>query len=108
MSSLTAMTILPQFDCSVDAPLQPAPDLGARRAGGELQEDHRPQVGQPLVHDDAADALDAELRLQMREEQRLVGHLLDDARFARRHLADDLGEHRLLLVGDRRHLASAC
>ena len=61
MSSLTAMTILPQFDCSVAAPLQPAPDLGARRTGGELQEDHRPQIGQPLVHDDAADALDAEI-----------------------------------------------
>ena len=42
--------------------VQAAPDFGARRAGGELQEDHRPQIGQPLVHDDAADALDAELR----------------------------------------------
>ena len=40
----------------------------------------------------------------MRQEHRLVGDLLDDARFARRHLADHRDEHRLLLVGDRRHL----
>ena len=104
MSSLTAMTILPQFDCRVEAPFSPRQTSVRGVLGGELQEDHRPQVGQPLVHHHAADALDAELRLEVREEQRLVGHLLDDARLARRHLADDLGEHRLLLVGDRRHL----
>ena len=61
-------------------------------------------AGQPLVHDDAADSLDAEIGLQVRQKQRLVGDLLDDARFARRHLADDLGEHRLRLVGDGRDM----
>ncbi len=40
----------------------------------------------------------------MREEQRLVGHLLDHARFRRRHLADDRGEHGRALVRDRGHL----
>ena len=38
------------------------------------------------------------------EIERLVGDLLDQARLARRHLADDRGEHRVLAMRDRRHL----
>ena len=41
----------------------------------------------------------------MRQIERLVGDLLDQARLARRHLADDRGEHRdCLPVRDRGHL----
>jgi hypothetical protein len=42
--------------------------------------------------------------LEMREIERLVGHLLDQARFARRDLADDGGEDRMAPVRDAGHL----
>ena len=104
MSSLTAMTILPQLDCSVAAPCRPR----HTSVRGVLAANCRKITGRRLVSrsciDHAADALHAEVLLEVREEQRLVGHLLDDARFARRHLADDLREHRLALHGDRGHL----
>ena len=103
MSSLTAMTILPQLDCRVAAPCERAPDLAARRSVRQLHEDDGPQVGQPLVHHHATHALDPQPLAQVAQEQRLVGHLLDDAGFARRHLADDGGEHRRALVGDGGH-----
>jgi hypothetical protein len=53
MSSLTAMTILPQLDCSWEAP-----DLAAQGCVLKLHEDDGAQIGQPLVHHHAADALD--------------------------------------------------
>ena len=62
MSSLTAMTILPQFDCSVDAPCSPR----QTSVRGVSAANCRKITGRRLVSrsciDDAADALDAELR----------------------------------------------
>jgi hypothetical protein len=55
------------------------------------------------VHHHATHALDPEAIAQVAEKQRLVGHLLDDAGFARRHLADDGGEDRRALVSDGGH-----
>ena len=39
----------------------------------------------------------------MSQEQRLHGYLLEHARFARRHLTDDRGEHRRAPLRDRSH-----
>ena len=94
MSSLTAITILPQSARNAEAPCSPAPDFRARRAVGELQENHRTHIGQRLVHHHAPDALYIQLIAQVRQEHRLIRHFLDHARFARRHLADDRSEHR--------------
>ena len=94
MSSLTAMTILPQLDCRVAAPCSPR-RLGARRVLGVLQEDHRPQVGQhstcittrrmPLIDQPVA---------QVVEEQRLVGTFLITL--------DSLGVTWLMIEGEVR------
>jgi hypothetical protein len=59
----------------VGGPLEPAPDLGLRRAAIKLQEDHLADVGQRFMHDDAFNALDVEHLLQMFEIERLVGDL---------------------------------
>src|SRR5262252_9347960 len=80
--------------------VQGAPDLAARRFFRELHEDDGAKIGQPLVHYHATHALDREAIAQVAQKQRLVGHLLDDAGFARRDLADDGGEDRRALVGD--------
>jgi hypothetical protein len=53
--------------------LQPAPDLGLRRAVGEPREDDRPQIAEGLVHDDPQDVLDGQAVAQMFEEQGLQG-----------------------------------
>ena len=84
--------------------LQGAPHFRARRALGEREEDHRPHVAQRLVQAHPPDALDAQVTAQVGEEHRLVGDLLDHARFARRHLADDRHEHRCAPHGDGGHL----
>ena len=55
------------------------------------------------MHHDALDALDVEHGLQVIEEKRLIGHALQNARFARRHLADDGNQNGLALARDRRH-----
>ena len=83
--------------------VQGAPDLAARRFFRELHEDDGAKIGQPLVHHHATHALDPEAIAQVAQKQRLVGHLFDEAGFARRHLADDGGEYRRALVGDRGH-----
>ena len=84
--------------------VQRTPHLGARRAVRELHEDHRPHVAQRLVQAHRAHALDAEVIAQVGKEHRLVRDLLDHARFARRHLADDRAEYRRPLHRDRGHL----
>ena len=83
--------------------LQAAPDLRLDRLGGELQEDDGAQVGQGLVHDHAGETLDVQGLFEVLEIERLIGHLLHDAGFAGRDLADDGHQNRVAPVGDRRH-----
>ncbi len=104
MSSLTAMQILPQSASSVEAPCSArqtsvrgmpcanCTNITLRRlvSGSCITTLRTPLIDEPVA--------------QMREEHRLVGDLLDHARFARRHLADDRDEHRRALAGDRGHL----
>ena len=84
--------------------VQRAPDFGARHALRALHEQHLAQIGERLVHHHLAHALDRQPVAQVHQEHRLVGDLLDHARFARRDLADDGDEHRRALARDRGHL----
>ena len=81
-----------------------APHFGVERVGLQLNDDQLAQVGQRFVHEHARHAADVEVVLQVMQEGGLVGHALDQRGFARRHLADDRDEHRVLAPRDRRDI----
>ena len=98
------MTILPHCACSVEAPSRPRQTSSRGVSSSKRRKISRADVGQRLVHGHAEDALHTQRVSQMGEEQRLVGDAFQHTGFARRDLADDGGEHRRALSGDRGHL----
>ena len=74
------------------------------RGLAHLHDDELAQVGEGFVHGHLGDALDAHGVPQVAAQERLVAHLLDDARLARGHLADERAQHGLALHGDGGHL----
>jgi len=91
--------------------LQAPPYFGPWCAIDELDEDDRPEIAQRLVHDYPEDTFEREVVAQMVQEQGLQSHFLDDAGFARGHLANDGDENGRTLVRNGRYLparASRC
>ena len=81
-----------------------APDFRRRHVALADQRDHLADIGERLVHRDALDAFDAERVAQIVQEQRLHADALDQARFRRRHLGDDRGQHGVAPPRDRGHV----
>jgi hypothetical protein len=84
--------------------IERTPDFALRRAARALDGDHGVQAGERLVHRDPLHTLDAENRAQVMEVDRFHRDAADDARFARRHLADEGGQNRTAPPGDCGHL----
>ena len=87
--------------------MERAPDLAFRCKARELDRNHRIEAGERLVHRDPFHALDAENRAQVMEVDRFHRDPADDARFARRYLADEGGQNRTAPPGDCGHLHAA-